>query len=817
MCSLLSSGSSWRHTDIVLCSVICSSLNWFCYKNNNTNTNSNSVLCEEIKASSSLKNTYFKSNNNNKLYDFVIIGYGRSGKSAVETLNKLCPKASIAIFDPSITTTSINDDNNTNNMDYYQSMVNKVNPECKEIVGSNLSKDNNTTTNVKVNYKHSMLISTGSRCASIPSNLVDKAVSSRVLSLLNNNTNNNNHNALLSPKAIYAIGKMACEQNSTICVLGSGLEALFIALSSAYAYKNANKENNNNNNNNKYSKVKLLFGDSSPLSRMLPSYLSTTLTLRLRKLGIDVQERTLVRYVMPSFTNTDNNNTSIEIHAVKSYDSLLTERLSSDLIIVAPSTLPHQTTASIPTSITSNNIKPWSQIISTPNIISCFSKNARILVNAQLNAASNIYASGSCVQYPDTTNSNNNSGSYIVPGLSLYASTLSGQIAATNMAQQYNNTINNDKTQYNYWNVNNNNDARPRSYSYFNYNIMNNYKNPPIWSTNDIYSKLNIAESSDNNSIFKSSGIQAFTIGECNSHTMSIHAFWWTNHSTNIRKQQLRRRQTNNSNSLLIKATTASNTSSSSSSSSNSSYPVYGVGVLYYVDNTNGKLRGILTWGINPNSILHNDSNNNNGNDILERLRLILQTNGQSITNNNNNKYPITIQQLSDESQNIIHNILNTSSSSNINDIHVLHPITKDIIKPYYRYTPSKNSVRRYITSNNFGLKRCDMLGASNNNHSFISNNNGMLNNNNMPFLIPRSIQSIEGINNPIMTAPSTSSQQPIELQQILSSSFSNKQITTIVDNCYARPSKEDSIWMYQGEEDRLVSSQQKKYGYVFI
>lgn len=148
-----------------------------------------------------------------------------------------------------------------------------------------------------------------------------------------------------------------------------------------------------------------------------------------------------------------------------------------------------------------------------------------MLVNVQLNAASNVHASGSCVQCHDTTNSNNNLGSFIVSGLSLCVSTLSGQITTTTMTQQHNNSINNDKTQHNYWSINNNNDACSCSYLHFNCSIMNNYNNLPMWSTNDTCSKLNVAESSDNNYVFKSSGAQVFAIGECNSHAMSTHEF----------------------------------------------------------------------------------------------------------------------------------------------------------------------------------------------------------------------------------------------------------------------------------------------------
>ena len=49
-----------------------------------------------------------------------------------------------------------------------------------------------------------------------------------------------------------------------------------------------------------------------------------------------------------------------------------------------------------------------------------------------------------------------------------------------------------------------------------------------------------------------------------------------------------------------------------------------------------------------------------------------------------------------------------------------MHPITKDVIKKYFRWTPSKNIVRRHVVYNNFGLKRHDMLGASNKSYSFV-------------------------------------------------------------------------------------------------
>ena len=71
------------------------------------------------------------------------------------------------------------------------------------------------------------------------------------------------------------------------------------------------------------------------------------------------------------------------------------------------------------------------------------------------------------------------------------------------------------------------------------------------WLIKDMHSKLNSAESSSNNSIFKSSGIQAFTIGNCDSHIISTRLFWWTNHSTNVRKELLQRRQTNNISSII--------------------------------------------------------------------------------------------------------------------------------------------------------------------------------------------------------------------------------------------------------------------------
>ena len=71
-------------------------------------------------------------------------------------------------------------------------------------------------------------------------------------------------------------------------------------------------------------------------------------------------------------------------------------------------------------------------------------------------------------------------------------------------------------------------------------------------------------------------------------------------------------------------------------------------------------------------------------------------------------------------------------------------------------------------------------------------------NSKNAPFLVPRSVQSIEGVKTPL------TSQQQIELQKLLSKS---NPATTSVDND-ARPSNEDIIWVYKGDRDRLTSSQ---------
>lgn len=116
------------------------------------------------------------------------------------------------MFDSTITTTNVNAANDTDSkLECYQSIVNKANPEHNEVVDSVSSNDNNTTTtttNVKVNHKHSILVSAGSRSASIPSNLLDEAACNRDLSLFNDDANNNSHNTLLLPKEIYAMSIM---------------------------------------------------------------------------------------------------------------------------------------------------------------------------------------------------------------------------------------------------------------------------------------------------------------------------------------------------------------------------------------------------------------------------------------------------------------------------------------------------------------------------------------------------------------------------------------------------------------------------------
>ena len=267
--------------------------------------------------------------------DFVIIGYGSAGKAAHEKLTQLCPRASILVVDPFVT--------NTTNTQKSTKSINQapidLNTTMKRLTLSN---------GHEVRYTQSILIATGSRGAPPPSSLIDTVAKSRVLecqsTLLPSHikletSNESSMRPSLPPKVVREIATLAANQKASVCVLGSGLEALELAAALNHASrlsKNAKRQNGPSDN-----KIVLLFGSAAPLSKELPRYLSTAITKRLRQEGIDVYERRGVRYVSVASKNGSSTPSSLEVHIAKIADTMDTRLISVDLLIGKPLILSH--------------------------------------------------------------------------------------------------------------------------------------------------------------------------------------------------------------------------------------------------------------------------------------------------------------------------------------------------------------------------------------------------------------------------------------------------------------------------------------------
>lgn len=235
-------------------------------------------------------------------YDFIVLGNGNAGLSAVRTLREKCSSAKIALVDPLRAITST-----TKKLDYWPHTVTGFDPVTRTV------QLNDPTHQLR--YQHGILIATGSRGAPPPPSLLDEETMDRVIELRSTSSPDNTARPALSPKTVRQMTLLAASRGATVGVLGSGWEAVELAVAAASV---GSKE------------PMLAFGSAAPLSHILPRYLSTAVTRRLRQQGVDIQPRSLVRYVS---LDRQQGRKGLEVHTAKSYDMIDTKRTSVDLLV----------------------------------------------------------------------------------------------------------------------------------------------------------------------------------------------------------------------------------------------------------------------------------------------------------------------------------------------------------------------------------------------------------------------------------------------------------------------------------------------------
>ncbi len=245
-------------------------------------------------------------------YDFVVLGHGNVGKAAVKELSEKCPNARILVVDPH----PILGRQQMSISQPSSPFGNKAKQGISSLTGSAMGIDHakqridvltsNTTNKTdeltnrsspgikRIGYKHSMLICSGVRGAPPPSSLVDERATERILELrstqlptMNEYLQNQSSSEkkyvypILPTQSVRQITTMAASQGAKICILGSDLEAVELAVAAVFSRKGEADG----------SSICMLFGGAAPLGGMLPRYLSTAVSKRLRHHGIDVRER----------------------------------------------------------------------------------------------------------------------------------------------------------------------------------------------------------------------------------------------------------------------------------------------------------------------------------------------------------------------------------------------------------------------------------------------------------------------------------------------------------------------------------------------
>ena len=335
----------------------------------NANANANVNSCASTSSSASTKE-----------YDFVIIGNGIAGQSAVKTLQTLCPQATIAVLDPHAADAGADADavpfasasaktkrpskknNNNKNVHYYPTICTGFHPLTRNVQTSNASNADNANLS-SLRYRHAVLVATGSRGAPPPHYLLDEKALERILEwkptlqpvadhLSNTNTNTNTNTGdrahrrrpIETPQQIRNKVLQAAKQGQSVAILGSGWDAVELAIAVAGVSNRSTKSSSTTNSTTNKKKKKttkstattlLLFGAKGPLSHVLPQYLSAAVSKRLKATQkIQIQDRSLIRYIGSDIRSTQQDDDArLNLYTAKSYDLLDSGRDSCEWLV----------------------------------------------------------------------------------------------------------------------------------------------------------------------------------------------------------------------------------------------------------------------------------------------------------------------------------------------------------------------------------------------------------------------------------------------------------------------------------------------------
>lgn len=247
-----------------------------------------------------------------KSYDFVIVGNGTTGRSAVETLREKCPNATIALIDP--LRKPLQQPRRRSRIDFVQDAVVSLDPRQRRI---------GMVSNGAINYKYAVLLATGSHGAPPPSYLVEEKAHTNIFELRPTGLDLG-RNTCLPPIEIRTKAIQLAKKGQVIGILGSSWDAVDLAIATAAAGKRTRRP-------------ALFFGGSGPLSQTVPTYLSSAIAKRLKQKRVSIHDRTLIRYI-----NHDDVDGSLQIYSARSYDFLDSSRTLVDHMVSHAKGTKHQ-------------------------------------------------------------------------------------------------------------------------------------------------------------------------------------------------------------------------------------------------------------------------------------------------------------------------------------------------------------------------------------------------------------------------------------------------------------------------------------------
>jgi len=654
----------------------------------------------------------------NKVYDFVVIGYGNAGRSAVETLQQECPSASIALLDPLRRPSSaiIGTSSSNTRLDYFSSRAVGLSPQKQLVETDHCDDDDDASGNSTLQYKYAVLIATGARGAVPPSYLMDDKSREHIFELRptilpttavgNDNGSDdddgqphqreeeNHQRPVMSAEDVRQTVLRRAKEGASVGVLGCGFDAVDLVVE-------ASLMGISNKMNMKRNRPVMIFGSHGPVNHALPNYLCSALAKRLKAKRIDLLDRSLIRYVSHNEDEAKHSSSKkrqpapyLNVYTAKSFDFLDGRTTSLDVLVLAPDVSGPRGTGVLPTNEVPEFLedaakgRSWYQTWSglsvlsqdDPSMIVCYKDDGRIAVNPELCACTGVYAAGSVAKYANSV-----TGHATVAGAGVADGTAGGRTAAMNMARLVGSRSGNSNSRFGFGTR----EGRKSK--------MVTVKDPlPVWRSDLRYSSAREGDPTEETSLSQI-GVTALCVGNCDAESMSTHGVWWSNHSAfrrrltqrsrqdegdegggdddgspeSLRRQQQRQRQRRE----ILK----------------SLKPVYGLGVIYYLDST-GHIQGLMTWGL-PFTCSENDRKLNQ--QLIEQMRTVIRTNGGIRCLDTEADHLKMAQYLGDTSKQLVATALTSGHGEHFAKAHQLQ--LNEFPRPLHRYTevrpPSVRSV----------------------------------------------------------------------------------------------------------------------------